>query len=330
MANNPPLAVVTGGAGFIGSHLAAKLLELGWQVRCIVKPTTNTQWLTDSRIERVVADIADPRAFSTLEKAMEGAANVFHLAGVSSSSSGNAHARVNVGGTAAVISAVQSSAPQTRFVYCSSLAAAGPNNRKRPINETDPPAPISSYGRSKLTAEGLVEAARISYAIVRPPPVYGPHDRGFLRLFRLISLGVAPYFGSRAHQLSIVHVDDLVHGTIAAAEGNSEGVYYLTDGVVHTWDDILNAIATSVGKKPRAFDVPPMVADVAAKVEWLRTTVTRGKPLLSSDLLAELSQKDYTCDDSFARLDLGYVSVVNLTDGMRSTADWYRSAGWIR
>jgi nucleoside-diphosphate-sugar epimerase len=328
MSTESRTALVTGGTGFIGSHLVGALLESGWEVRCVVRPSSNLRWLNGLSIQPVTVDLTRPER-EPLRKSLDGVSAVFHLAGVTSSALEEGYSRVNVGGTQAMLEAVRDEAPQAHFVFCSSIAAAGPVRGANTINETDTPSPISEYGRSKLTAERIVEDSGLSYSIVRPPPVYGPRDSGIFSLFRLVSYGIAPHIASRMQVLSIVHVSDLVRGMISAAKPSAHGLYYMTDGTPHTWDDVVKAISNALGKLPRYVAVSPSLADFVAKVERLRGIVMGGKPMITPDRLLELMQNDWTCSDTRARLDLDYESQVGLVQGITSTAEWYRTNEWL-
>ncbi|MEO5904117.1 MAG: NAD(P)-dependent oxidoreductase [Gemmatimonadaceae bacterium] len=322
------VALVTGGTGFIGSHLVAVLLANGWTVRCVVRPTSNLRWLDGQSIQPVTGDLTSPDS-AALRKALEGVSVVFHLAGTTSSAGDEGYSRVNVGSTRHVLEAMAAAAPDALLVLCSSLSAAGPVNGRHTINETVTPRPVSIYGQSKLKAEMLVEKSGLRYAVVRPPPVYGPRDSGIFSLFRLVSLGIAPHVTTPDQRLSIVHVSDLVRGMMRIAEVDARGIFYMTDGVPHTWHEIMSEIATAVGRTPKFLAVSPRVADALARIERFRGLVMGDKPKLTPDRLIELSQNDWTCSDLWARLELDYESSVALAPGMLSTAKWYRTAGWL-
>jgi dihydroflavonol-4-reductase len=328
ITNPGRIALVTGGTGFIGSHLVAALLDGGWDVRCVVRPSSNLRWLDGLSIQPVTMDLTRPDPDS-LRKSLDGVSAVFHLAGVTSSALEGGYSRVNVGGTQTMLEAVREAAPHAQFVLGSSIAAAGPVTGKNTLNETDPPHPVSEYGRSKLAAEKAVEDSGLSHSIIRSPPVYGPRDSGIFSLFRLVSFGIAPHVASRMQVLSIVHVSDLVRGMITAARPAAHGVYYMTDGTPHTWDDVVKAISKALGKSPRYVSVSPGVADAVAKFERLRGIIMGGSPMITPDRLLELSQNDWTCSDLRARLDLDYESHVALVEGIASTSAWYSSNGWL-
>jgi nucleoside-diphosphate-sugar epimerase len=321
-------ALVTGGTGFIGSHLVADLVAKGWTVRCLVRPSSNLQWLDGLSIQPITADLADADT-SAIRKALDGVSTVFHFAGVTSSASDDRYTRVNAEGTRRIVTAMDEISPGAHLVFCSSIVAAGPVKGKKTINETDSAKPMSLYGKSKLAAESIVEESGLRYAIVRPPLVYGPRDKAVFSLFRFISHGYAPHLTTTNQKLSMVHVSDLVDGIQLIVENDGRGIYYMTDGPPHTWEELMKAIGAALGKEPKFISVSPGLADFVAKFEQVRGKVMGGKPFITPDRLNELFQTDWTCSDVRARLDLEYEPKVSLAEGIKSTAAWYRQAGWL-
>jgi nucleoside-diphosphate-sugar epimerase len=278
-------------------------------------------------VSLINGDIAE--SGEDLERAARNVSVVFHLAGLTSATNDSSYITVNVEGTRNVVQAMQKAAPDALLVFCSSLAAAGPSRSRRPLNETDQPSPVSAYGRSKLTAERIVEESGLQHLIVRPPAVYGPRDVDILAAFRLAARGLALRVAPPGQALSLVHVEDLTRGLARAAETEGRGLYYMTDGMVHTWESVAESISRAVGRKAKVLSIPPMVADGLSRLEVLRASVFGSKPLLTPDRITELSQSSWTCDDTRARLDIEYESSISLPDGFRMTADWYRAQGWL-
>jgi nucleoside-diphosphate-sugar epimerase len=103
----------------------------------------------------------------------------------------------------------------------------------------------------------------------------------------------------------------------------------MTDGMVHTWGSILDTISRALGTRPRVVGIPYGIADLVSRTERLRAALMGTKPLITPGRIVELSQARWTCDDTFARLDINYESLVSLPDGIRQTADWYRQARWL-
>lgn len=327
MPERSRVALVTGATGFIGSHLAEALLSMQWRVRCLVRKTSVLRWVPVDDVSLINGDVAE--ANEDLERAVRNVSVVFHLAGLTSATDDSAYIAVNVEGTRNVVRAMQKVAPDAMIVFCSSLAAAGPSTGRRPLNETDSPSPVSAYGRSKLTAERIVEESGLHYLIVRPPAVYGPRDTDILAAFRLAARGIALRVAPEHQLLSLVHVEDLARGLARAAETEGRGLYYMTDGMVHTWESVLDNVARAVGKRTKIIAIPQFVADGLSRLEILRASMFGSKPLLTPDRIIEMSQSSWTCDDTRARLDIDYESSITLPDGMRSTAEWYRKQGWL-
>ena len=103
----------------------------------------------------------------------------------------------------------------------------------------------------------------------------------------------------------------------------------MTDGMVHTWESIIDHISRAVGKKAKIIAVPTGIADAISRADTFRSSVMGSKPLLTPDRIIELTQANWTCDDTRARLDLDYESTISLPDGIKSTAEWYRAQKWL-
>ena len=327
MPERSRVALVTGATGFIGSHLVELLVEHGWRVRCLVRPSSIVKWLPIDDVTLINGDIA--RLDENLERAAKNVSAVFHLAGLTSAVDDSKYNAVNVEGTRNVVEVTRRGSPDAQFLYASSLAAAGPAQGRRPIYETDPPEPVSPYGNSKLTAERIVEESGLRHIIVRPPAVYGPRDKDILAAFRMAARGIALRIAPESQLLSMVHVEDLVRGMAQAIGREGRGTYYMTDGMIHTWGSIMESISRALGTKPRVLSIPYGIADFVSRTERLRAALMGSKPLITPGRIVELALAKWTCDDTFARLDIGYESLVSLPEGIRRTADWYRQAGWL-
>ncbi|MGB9606740.1 MAG: NAD-dependent epimerase/dehydratase family protein, partial [Bryobacteraceae bacterium] len=205
--------LVTGATGFIGSHLAQRLVGLGARVRCLVRRTSRTGVLP-AGIELAQGELATGEG---LAEAVRGAQLVFHLAGVTKAVSPADYERGNVLATRNLVGALESC--EARLVQVSSLAAVGPSSDGSPLPEDCEPRPVSLYGRSKLEAERAVLCSGLAAraVIVRPPVVFGPRDTDVYQLLRMAARGWLPVTGGPEARFSVIYVEDLVEGLLAAA-----------------------------------------------------------------------------------------------------------------
>ena len=209
--------LVTGGSGFIGTHLVAALAARGDEVTCLVRNTSRVDSLRQAGARLVYGDVTDRES---LAAAVAGQGVVYHLAGRTQSLLPRQFYAVNGRGVANVARACAGQTTPPVLVSVSSLAAAGPAANGQPKTESDRSAPVSHYGHSKRAGERAAEAFahRVPITIVRPPIVLGEGDRLGLPLFRSIArFGVHMVPGFRRRRFSLIHAADLVQLLILAA-----------------------------------------------------------------------------------------------------------------
>ena len=180
--------LVTGGTGFIGSHLVERLLGNGYDVTCLVRELRQVRWLQGMEVRLAQGDCMLPES---LADAVPGVSLVFHCAGLTKGKHARDYYSVNHLGTKNLLDACARHNPGMRkFILVSSLAAAGPSGRTAG-KTTDTPHPVSDYGRSKLLAEEetLKFKDRFPVVILRPSAVYGPRDADVFELFRWAAKG---------------------------------------------------------------------------------------------------------------------------------------------
>ena len=324
-------SLVTGGTGFIGSHLVEALLGRGEEVRCLVRDRSSPKWIQGLDVEIVEGDCND---LGSLRLAVEGVDRVYHVAGMTKSASSEAFYRANAAGTENLIKACLKAGPQVeRVVYLSSQAAAGPCETGGLSVETDPCRPVSHYGRSKRQGEEAVLRVRdrLSVVILRACAVYGPRDRDFLPLFRSIRRGIQIGLWGMDHRLSVCYVKDLARAMAVAgqAEMSSGEVFFISDGRFYAWEDVGAAIAEALEVRTIHLDLPVTLLRWAAV---LGDSVTRwsGKPrLLGRERYEELIQPNWCCDSTKAMSELGFSPAFDLKRGVAATVAWYRAAGWL-
>ncbi|HEY3346285.1 MAG TPA: NAD-dependent epimerase/dehydratase family protein [Nitrospirota bacterium] len=325
-------ALVTGGTGFIGSHLVEELLVRGFEVTCLVRDPLNLNWLNGpccgKDIRFVRGDCRDPES---LVGRLDGAEYVFHLAGVTKAARSREYYNANAEGADNIAKAA-AQAGVRKFVHVSSQAAAGPSSAGVPRREEDPPMPVSDYGRSKLLGEqnvlGLKDAMDV--AVVRPTAVYGPRDRDVYEFFRMVGRGFRTSFADE-RLISICHVEDLVDGIMRAALKNTRSgdVFFISGDRPYTWDEIGEAISEAVGRKATRVVLPLAALSAVAIASEAVSLITRRPALLNRQKVQEVRQRYWVADTARAKEQLGFSASINFADGARQTARWYRENGWL-
>jgi nucleoside-diphosphate-sugar epimerase len=323
--------LVTGGTGFVGSHLVEALLERGHAVVCLVRDEAKARALFGERMPALVrGDLLDRAA---VQAACEGAEAVAHLAGLTSARGREEFFQVNAGGTRALVEAVATRAGSLRrFVHVSSLAAAGPVPRGAALRAGDGAGPVSHYGASKRAGEEPVRALELEWTILRPPAVYGPRDREFLRLFRSAARGLVPVFGAGEQELSLVYALDLVEAIVRCLEAGAPGeVHYPAHAEVVTARELGLAIAAAVspGRAPRLLRVPRSMVRPLLWVTGGAARLAGRATILSPDKAGELLAEAWTCSPELLEERTGWRARTGLAEGLERTTSWYRDRGWL-
>lgn len=324
-------ALVTGANGFIGSHLAEELVRRGWEVSCLVRRPRGLGWIESLDVRLVRGDCRDK---PTLGPAVEGADCVFHLAGVISALQWEEYYQANVVGTRNLLEACFERNPGLKkFIYVSSISAAGPSEKGRALTEDDPNRPISDYGRSKLAAEEAVHefGKRLPFVIIRPPNIIGPRQRELQEAIRLIKRRIKPAVGTGEPQTSLCYVRDVVEALILAAERpKADGrTYFLADPKPYAWSDITDAIQEALGIRRVLLNVPYQAQWLAAVASEAAARLTGRKPRLTRTSILAARKYYWIYDGSRIRRELGFEPRTGLKDAIRETIDWYKEHGGI-
>ena len=319
---------VTGGTGFIGSHLVEHLLQTGCDVRCLVRDPARLRWLHGKPVTVVEGDLGSRQV---IQEAASDTDAVFHLAGTTAAGSREAYLRINAEGCRSVAEAsLAARHPPGLFIYMSSLAASGPGRFDEVIAENRVPRPVTSYGRSKLEGERILSSlGPLPLVVLRPPAVYGPRDREILPLFKLASKGVFPVLnpGSR---MSLIHVQDLIRGVVdAAVKGRVGETYFLTNRTPVKALDLPRVFAEALGRRVKTVRVPFTLLKAAAAVSESWGRVTGRMPVFNMEKIKELTAAGWVCSWEKAYEEIGFETDRELTEGFARTAQWYRDHGWL-
>ena len=317
-------ALITGATGFIGSHLCKKLLQRGYDVTCLLRERSSSQWIESLKLTPVTGDCTQMGTLSTISNDFD---YIFHLAGLTKACTREDFFDANVKGTENILQVALRNNNLKRFIYLSSLSATGPSKNGTPVNEDVEPGPVSSYGESKLRGEKAVLGYRdkIPVTILRPPAVYGPRDRDFLVFFRMIKKGFYPDWGKCYY--SMLYVDDLIQGILLSSEKkNAQGeIYFLSGTEFYKGSEIAEAISAALNVEVRKLRIPKLVMPLFA---YIGERVNR-KGIINRDKVRELKYSHWICDAQKAREEIGFQTKTPLKDGVQWTADWYRMHRWM-
>ena len=318
---------VTGGTGFVGSHLVEALLERGNEVRCLVRK--ELKWLEGLPVATIQGDLFDGEV---LLEGMDGVGIVYHVAGMTRAPNREALDRTNIEGTLNILD-VAHEAGVGKVLVTSSLAAVGPSGNHR-LTEDAPLKPMSNYGRSKAEMERRIAERGDGppVVIVRPPSVYGPREADIFTLIKLAGRQrILPIVGNgNVPQLDLVHVRDLVNGMIAAAESETTAgrTYFLGGPRGYSWDEIRSAIRVALGHGALSINVPRMLVGViGAASEGIGKLLGKYPPLNREK--AREAKASWLVSSEKAHTDFGYEPSVSLEEGMSETVRWYRENGWL-
>jgi nucleoside-diphosphate-sugar epimerase len=297
---------LTGGTGFVGSHLVEVALAAGHSVKAL---TRRDQPQRD-RLEWIAGDLADRDA---LRKLVDHADAIIHVAGTITGQTAAAFEQGNVTGTLAMLAAATAGGVQ-RFIHVSSLAAREPR--------------LSLYGASKKKGEELVMSSGLDWAIVRPPAVYGPGDRETLELFRMAKLGLMlmPPKG----RVSVIHADDLARLLLALADAAAACNCLIEpdDGKAGGWThrEFAKALAEAVGTKAAVISSPGILLRLAARADQL----LRGENAkLTVDRAAYFSHRNWVVEPKRSAPPDLWRPEIDTMQGLADTAAWYRDQDWL-
>jgi UDP-glucose 4-epimerase len=282
-------AVVTGAAGFIGSHLVRRLVSTGWSVRGLDDERTGDWNRVKVSLERIDRSL-ETMSSETLQAACRGADLLVHLAAEKHNTPGVTPDRalaVNVLATARLFHAA-GSAGVSKIVFASSLYAYG-SLGPTAMDETDLPAPSTTYGVSKLAGEHLLRATTRQYgtgwSVARLFFIYGPNQHAaggypsvIIRNFARIRRGERPVVkGDGTQALDYVYVDDCVEGLLALIAAEHDGATVnLASGRATTVNELTSAMLTASGS-----DLEP----IAGPADWTAGTKRFGSTTHAAEQL---------------------------------------------
>jgi nucleoside-diphosphate-sugar epimerase len=324
--------LVTGGTGFTGKALVHRLLELGHEVVALdYKEGLKTQEIRDRGARVVIGSVTDR---DVVRRSMEGVEVVHHVAAAFRELNvpDTYYHEVNVGGTRNVLEAALERGVR-KLVYCSTCGVHG-NIDHPPADEDAPIRPADYYQRTKYEAEPIVREfcdRGLPTVTLRPAAIYGPGDpERFGMIFRRVSRGRFPMFGSGKTYYHPLYIDNLVDAfLLAMEEGRGVGeAYLIADERYLEIEDLVRRVARALGvevkiphypigpvilaghlceKACRPFGITPPI--FPRRVDWYR------------------QNRAFKIEK--AKRELGYRPAVDIDEGLQRTAVWYRQEGYL-
>jgi nucleoside-diphosphate-sugar epimerase len=323
--------LVTGGTGFIGSHLAKALVAEGHDVRCLVRKNSDLHRLSNSGVELIYGDILQT---NSIDEALSGIDIVYHLAGILGKwgIQDETYWAINVRGTKNMLEGSLKHGI-ARFIHCSTAGVTGPS-ASIPQDESFPYNPSNIYETTKAEAEKLVlqyhQDSGLSVVVIRPEFVYGPGDYHTYGLFKTIKKGLFILIGGGKAIWHPTYIDDLIHGFLLSFNSKrANGQIYIIAGEKPvSIKELSYLISDTLDTSRPLLDISERSAFIlASSIENLGKALGFSPPL-STARVKTLCRSSW-CSTRKARDELGYIPITTLADGIERTIEWYKENKWL-
>ena len=324
--------LVTGGTGFTGKALVKRLLDDGHDVVALdYKEGIKTEELRQWGAEVVIGSVADR---AVVEQCMKGVDIVHHLAAAFRELDvpNSYYEEINVEGTRITLEEAAKENVR-KFIYCSTCGVHG-NVDNPPANEDAPIQPADYYQQTKYEAEPIVHeyaAKGMETVILRPAAIYGPGDpERFGMIFRRVAKGVFPMFGDGKAYYHPLYIDSFIDVFIATMEegvGNG-GTYLIADEEYVEIEDLVRRVARAMDTEVKIPHYPFMPLMVIGHIVEKACKPFHITPPIFPRRV-DWFRQNRAFDISRAKKDLGYNPTIDLDEGLRRTAEWYRHEGYL-
>ena len=323
--------LVTGGTGFVGSHLVSRLVKKGQSVRVLVRKSSSIDYIKKLNVEICIGDVTDKDSVKGAVKAID---LVYHIAALFRQARfpDPVYWQVNVEGTQNMLEASYKEGVK-RFVHCSTVGVLG-HIADPPADETYPYNPGDAYQRSKCEGEKIAlrffKEKGLAVVVARPAAVYGPGDMRLFNLFRYVSSGRIIILGDGKPFYHLVYVEDVITGfELCAQKENAAGKVYILGGDTYlTLNELVDLIAKVLGVSLSKIHLPVFPFRVLGALCEKVCIPLRIEPRLHRRRV-DFFTKSRAFDISKAERELGYRPEFDLESGLRLTAEWYREKGFL-
>lgn len=323
--------LITGASGFLGYHLILAALAKGLKVCAAVRKNSNIDHLKELPLQLLYLNYED-EADLTRQLSENNIDYIIHAAGVTKAIRQDWYNQVNVTYTLKLAKAAEKSGSNfKKMVFISSLAAVGPlPDNFNVITEETTPNPVTAYGRSKLLAEKKLSELALPTTILRPTAIYGPREKDIFILIKMVKNGLDPYIGKFLQQLSFVHANDVAEVAVNSLFLlNAPGIFNISDGNSYDRYRLSDITRTLLNKKALRIHLPMApVKSLAFVLETANGWVNKPS-VISREKLNELAAKNWNCDISKAKNELGFAPKFDLQSGLEDSIEWYTKNKWL-
>lgn len=320
----PGRILITGASGFIGGFIVEEALSQGMEVWAAVRRSSSTRYLQDKRIHLIELNLGSTDQMTEVLGNIQ-FDYVVHAAGLTKALKKSDFFDVNTEGAKHLVTALTDTQHAIkRFVFVSSLSVMGAIREEEPhtdIIDTDTPCPNTSYAESKLLAENwLKEHCRLPFTILRPTGVYGPREKDYMIMADSIRRGIDVAVGYRRQDLTFIFVKDVIQAVFLSikSEKSIGKAYFLSDGEVYSSRQFSDYIISTLGKRHvLRLTFPLWVLRTVCAVSDIWMRITGKLSTLNNDHYNMLKQRNWRCDITSAKRDLGFSPRWNLEKGVR-------------
>ena len=331
--------LITGASGFIGSFLIEEALKRGLSTWAGMRGSSSKRYLQQPELHFLILDFANLETLKkqlTTHKEQYGAFDyVVHCAGATKCRNKEEFEQTNYQQTVHFVEALQSlNMVPKQFLYVSTLSVFGPirEDDYSPILESDIPQPNTAYGQSKLKSEQYLQGLKdFPYVIFRPTGVYGPREADYFLMAKSIGNHVDFSVGYKRQDLTFIYVKDVVQAIFAAIDKKiTRRAYFLSDGNVYPSRRFSDLIQKEMNKSfVIRIKCPLIVLKIVSLLAETGAGLSGKSSTLNLDKYKIMKQRNWQCDITPAREELGYTPQYDLERGVKETIAWYKREGWL-
>jgi nucleoside-diphosphate-sugar epimerase len=327
--------LLTGATGFVGGHLLEKLLKEGHQVFAVVRSPEKLQNQIHANLTLIRGDITET-ALDWVNLLPENLEACIHSAGIVHSYEDEEFDRVNHLASNELVKKLVARYPQNfKYIFISSLAAAGPCSFDEIKNESSIDLPVSAYGKSKKHAEldlRTLAPTEWTTSIIRPPMVIGPRDSAVLDIFKMVKGGIIilPGTNSKDKLYSFVCVFDLIETISKVLDSSKSHFLYSSHEEVITFNELILKIKKLMRKKWIFFiPIPLFIVRILSKILYFIWKLYPHSVRLTPDKIFELEATSWTCNSEASKSELNQIYRYDLDTTIKVTLEDYERRGWL-